>query len=60
MKRIEIMAKMDEMDVAQEIVEFLIEHKFYYKECEWYDGHRLDSVYGLAQYLGEEVGEVAE
>lgn len=57
MKRIEVMAKMDEMDAAQEIVEFLINHKFYYKKCEWYDGDRLDVIYGLAQYLGEEVAE---
>jgi len=57
MKRIEVMAKKDEMDVAQEIIEFLIDHKFYYKECLWQDGNRLDAVYGLAEYLGEEVTE---
>ncbi len=55
MKRIEIMAKMDEMDVAGEIIEFLIDHKFYYKECLWQEGKQLDATYGLAQYLGEEV-----
>lgn len=57
MKRIEVMAKMDEMDVAQEIIEFLIDHKFYYKDCELREGHRLDAIYGLAQKLGEEVAE---
>ena len=49
MKRIEIIAKMDEMDVAKEIIEFLVKHKLYYSE--------LDAVYGLAQYLREEVGD---
>lgn len=52
MKRIEIMAKMDEMNVAKEIIEFLVKHKLYYSE--------LDAIYGLAQYLGEEVSEVTE
>ena len=57
MKRIEVMAKMDEMDVAGEIIEFLIDHKFYYKECLWQEETQFDTTCGLAQYLGEEVAE---
>ena len=55
MKRIEIMEKMDEQKVAEEIVDFLIDHKFCIKTCLWREGERMDAIYGLAQYLGEEV-----
>ena len=57
MKRIEIMAKMDEQNAADEIITFLREHDLVTKMCSWYDGDRLDAIYGLAQYLGEEVAE---
>ena len=60
MKRIEIMAKMDEQNVAEEIIGFLQDHDLVDKINAWQDGKRLDVIYGLAQYLGEEVGEVAE
>ena len=55
MKRIEVMAKMDEQNVADEIIDFLIDHKFCNKTCLWCEGERMDAIYGLAQYLGEEV-----
>ena len=55
MKRIEVMAKMDEQYVADEIISFLQEHELVDKINGWQDGMRLDAVYGLAQYLGEEV-----
>ena len=57
MKRIEVMAKMDEQNVAEEIIDFLIDHKFCIKTCLWCEGERMDAIYGLAQYLGEEVAE---
>lgn len=60
MKRIEVMAKMDEQNVADEIVSFLQEHDLVDKINGWHGGDRLDVIYGLAQYLGEDVGEVAE
>jgi len=53
MKRIEVMAKMDEQNVADEIITFLREHDLVTKMCSWHDGDRLDAIYGLAQYLGE-------
>jgi len=55
MKRIEVMAKMDEKNVADEIISFLQEHDLVDKINAWHDGKRLDVIYGLAQYLGEEV-----
>ena len=58
MKRIEVMAKMDEQNVADEIISFLQEHDLVDKINGWHDGDRLDALYGLAQYLGENVGEV--
>lgn len=57
MKRIEVMAKMDEQNVADEIISFLQEHDLVDKINGWQDGMRLDVIYGLAQYLGEEVTE---
>ena len=60
MKRIEVMAKMNELNVAQEIITFLREHNLANNINAWSDGKRLDVLYGLAQYLGEDVGEVAE
>ena len=57
MKRIEVMAKMDEQNVADEIISFLQEHDLVDKINGWHDGDRLDALYGLAQYLGEEVAE---
>ena len=57
MKRIEIMAKMQEENVAEEIISFLQEHDLVDKINAWQDGKRLDVIYGLAQYLGEEVEE---
>ena len=53
MKRIEIMAKMDEQNVADEIITFLRECDLVTKMCSRHDGDRLDAIYGLAQYLGE-------
>lgn len=53
MKRIEIMAKMDEQNVADEIITFLREHDLVTKMCSRHDGDRLDAICGLAQYLGE-------
>ena len=53
MKRIEVMAKMDEQNVADEIITFLREHDLVTKMCSRHDGDRLDAIYGLAQYLGE-------
>ena len=58
MKRIEIMAKMDEQNVAEEIIGFLQDRDLVDKINAWHDGKRLDVIYGLAQYLGEEVCEV--
>ena len=55
MKRIEVMVKMDEQNAAEEIIDFLIDHKFCNKTCLWCEGERMDAIYGLAQYLGEEV-----
>ena len=55
MKRIEIMAKMKEENVADEIINFLVDHDLVDKINAWHDGKRLDVIYGLAQYLGEEV-----
>ena len=55
MKRIEIMAKMQEENVADEILTFLKEHGLFDKACSRHDADRLDAIYGLAQYLGEEV-----
>jgi len=60
MKRIEVMAKMDELNVAQEIITFLREHNLANNINAWSDGKRLYVLYGLAQYLGEDVGEVEE
>ena len=57
MKRIEVMAKMDEQNVADEIISFLQEHDLVDKINGWHGGMRLDVIYGLAQYLGEEVEE---
>jgi len=57
MKRIEVMAKMDEQNVAEEIVDFLQDHDLVDKINAWHDGKMLDVIYGLAQYLGEEVAE---
>lgn len=57
MKRIEIMAKMDEQNVAEEIIGFLQDHHLVDKINAWHDGKRLDVIYGLAQYLSEEVTE---
>ena len=57
MKRIEVMAKMDEQNVAEEIIGFLQDHDLVDKINGWHDGMRLDVIYGLAQYLGEEVAE---
>lgn len=57
MKRIQVMAKMDEQNVADEIITFLREHDLITKMCSWHDGDRLDAIYGLAKYLGEEVAE---
>lgn len=53
MKRIEIMAKMQEENVAEEILNFLTEHEIV--DDFFCDGEKLDAIYGLAQYLGEEV-----
>ena len=53
MKRIEIMAKMSEESVANEIISFLREHGLITKMTSWRDSERLDAIYGLAQYLGE-------
>ena len=55
MKRIEVMAKMDEQNVAEEIIGFLQDHDLVDKINGWHGGMRLDVIYGLAQYLGEEV-----
>ena len=55
MKRIEIMAKMKEESVAEEIISFLQDHDLVDKINGWHGGMRLDAVYVLAQYLGEEV-----
>ena len=57
MKRIEIMAKMQEENVAEEIIGFLQDHDLVDKINAWQDGKRLDVIYGLAEYLGEEVEE---
>lgn len=57
MKRIEIMAKMDEQNVAEEIIDFLQDHDLIDKSYFWCEGEKLDAIYGLAQYLGEEVAE---
>jgi len=57
MKRIEVMAKMQEENVADEIINFLQDHDLVDKINGWNGGMRLDVVYGLAQYLGEEVAE---
>lgn len=57
MKRIEIMAKMDEQNVADEIISFLQEHDLVDKINGWHGGMRLDVIYGLAEYLHEEVGD---
>ena len=57
MKRIEVMAKMDEQNVADEIISFLQEHDLVDKINGWHGEMRLDVIYGLAQYLGEEVAE---
>ena len=57
MKRIEVMAKMDEQNVADEIIGFLQDHDLVDKINAWQDGKRLDVICGLAQYLGEEVEE---
>ena len=51
------MAKMDEQNVADEIISFLQEHDLVDKINGWHGGMRLDVIYGLAQYLGEEVAE---
>ena len=56
MKRIEVMAKMQEENVADEIITFLAEHNLTEKMCSLRED-RLDAVYGLAEYLGEEVAE---
>ena len=57
MKRIEVMAKMDEQNVADEIISFLQDHDLVDKINAWHDGKRLDVIYGLAEYLAEEVEE---
>lgn len=51
------MAKMDEQNVADEIISFLQEHDLVDKINGWHDGMRLDVIYGLAQYLREDVGD---
>ena len=51
------MAKMQEEAVAEEIIEFLREHNLLESVCSFYAEDRLDAIYGLAQYLGEEVAE---
>ena len=48
---------MDEQNVAEEIIGFLQDHDLVDKINGWQDGMRLDVIYGLAQYLGEEVTE---
>ena len=55
MKRIEVMVKTDEQNAAEEIIDFLIDHKFCNKTFLWCEGERMEAIYGLAQYLGEEV-----
>lgn len=55
MKRIEVMAKMDEQNVAEKILNFLTEHEIV--DEFFCDGEKLDAIYGLAQYLGEDVGD---
>ena len=57
MKRIEIMAKMQEENVAEEILTFLAEHGFIDEFYAWLEGEKEDAIYGLAQYVGEEVAE---
>ena len=55
MKRIEIMAKMQEENAAEEIILFLIRHGLAAKINSIMQEDVLDAIYGLAQYLGEEV-----
>lgn len=55
MKRIEVMAKMQNESVAEEIIDFLVKHGLAEKINSPYDANKLDTIYGLAQYLGEEV-----
>lgn len=55
MKRIEVMANMQNESVAEEIIAFLVKHGLAEKINSPYDVNKLDAIYGLAQYLGEEV-----
>ena len=55
MKRIEIMAKMREENVADEIITFLLSHSLAVKMLSLYETDKLDAIFGLAEYLGEEV-----
>ena len=55
MKRIENLVNMDEMDAALDIIDFLIDNKFYYKECEWDETARVKAIHALAQFLVEDV-----
>jgi len=57
MKRIEVMAKMQEENAAEEIITFLLSHSLVVKMLSLYETDKLDAIYGLAQYLGEEVAE---
>ncbi len=56
MKRIDAMAKMDEENIAIQIIVFLREHNLAEKICSRGEA-QMDAVYGLAQFLGEEVPE---
>ena len=55
MKRIENLVNMDEMDAALDIIDFLIDNKFYYKECEWDENARVRAIHALAKFLVEDV-----
>ena len=57
MKRIEVMAKMQEENAAEEIITFLLSHSLVVKMLSLYETDKLGAIYGLAQYLGEEVEE---